>query len=61
MENQYNRREVLGLVGAGAAVLGTYSLVKGDNPIVPLCIFGKISATGHELLDFTRGPEFIEG
>ena len=26
MENKYTRREALGLVGAGAAVLGTYSL-----------------------------------
>ena len=29
MENKYTRREALGLVGAGAAVLGAYSLANG--------------------------------
>jgi hypothetical protein len=41
MENQYNRREVLGLVGAGAAVLGTYSLANckaGASLIIQLLI-----------------------
>jgi len=53
MENKYNRREVLGLVGAGAAVLGTYSLANGatknkttsdqqeKKPMTPLEKFNK--------------------
>ena len=48
MENKYSRREALGLVGAGAAVLGTYGLAnaatknettfdqEGKRPMTPL-------------------------
>ena len=51
MENKYTRREALGLVGAGAAVLGAYSLAnaatknettpdqQGENPLTPLMKF----------------------